>query len=126
MVSDNEYMRKYSLKRYHELRAHTVDLLGGKCVMCSSTELLEIDHIDRSTKEFDLGKEWATSYERYLKEVSKCQLLCRACHSKKSANECSVDHGGGLSGKKNCPCILCKKRKAEYMMDYERKRRNRK
>jgi hypothetical protein len=26
----------------------------------------------------------------------------------------SVEHGGGLSGKKNCKCVPCRARKAEY------------
>lgn len=125
MVSNNEYMRVYMLKRYHERRSATLVLLGGKCVRCGATELLEIDHIDRSTKGFDLTRLWSIVYSEYLEEVAKCQILCRSCHLKKTIAENSVDHGGGLSGKKNCPCAPCKKRKAEYMREYKKNRRAR-
>jgi hypothetical protein len=66
---------------------------------------------------YHLDKPWVI----LIDELSKCQLLCNDCHLDKSKLEGSlgtVDHGGGISGKKNCPCVLCKTRKAEYMKNY--------
>lgn len=63
------------------------------------------------------------SWRRLVTELNKCQLLCRPCHLKKSQTDGSsraVEHGGGESGKKNCPCAPCKARKAEYMANYYR------
>lgn len=42
--------------------------------------------------------------------------VCNA-RAKRSLNE--VEHGGGTSGKKNCPCDLCKVKKAQYQKLYK-------
>ena len=58
------------------------------------------------------------SYEKLVEEMKKCQLLCRRCHLEKSREAKdlgNVDHGGGLSGKRNCKCDPCKAKKAAYM-----------
>lgn len=111
----NEYMRKYLLKRYAERRSEAIEILGGVCAWCGSDEDLEIDHRDRSKKSFDIGKViGGTSRQRYMAELEKCQLLCSACHLDKTSDESSVPHGGGASGKKNCPCEPCKERKSQY------------
>lgn len=65
---------------------------------------------------------WTFSEERLQAELKKCQLLCHDCHREKTLKEISVDHGEGLSGKKNCPCAPCKQRKSEYMVEYNKRR----
>jgi len=67
-------------------------LLGGKCVRCGSTDDLQVDHIEPSTKDLSLRAKhsatfWSWSWERVLAELAKCQLLCRPCHQAKSAGE---------------------------------------
>lgn len=114
----NNYMRDYMKRRYHERRAEAIQLLGSRCVRCNATENLETDHIDRTTKSFDLGKLWSIARHLYLEELEKCQLLCEDCHKKKSALEMSVSHGGGVSGKKNCKCEPCRIKKRDYMRNY--------
>ena len=106
------------------MRAEYVALLGGKCVDCGTDQNLEFDHDDASSKSFDIGK--LLNYAKAVRdaEIRKCVLRCNPCHLKKSIRAGdikSVEHGGGKSGKKNCPCLLCKARKAEYMRGYERK-----
>lgn len=87
-VAYNEYMRKYMLARYHRRRAAAVERLGGKCVDCGSTELLEIDHVDPSAKAFDIGRALATWAEDRLRaEIAKCALRCDECHKAKSRVE---------------------------------------
>lgn len=102
-------------------RQRAVDHLGGRCVVCGSTEGLEFDHVDPATKvlaiSVAIGRCW--SWVRLLVELDKCQLLCTGCHLNKTRGERSVDHGGGASGKRNCPCGPCKARKREYMKQYK-------
>jgi hypothetical protein len=118
----NEYMRIYMAKRYAERKAQTVLVLGGKCVDCGSTERLEIDHILRSTKVLDVSSRTWSSKVYWAEVIEKCTLRCNTCHRRKTAREFSVEHGGGMSGKRNCYCEPCKARKREYMKNYTRSR----
>lgn len=87
--------KKYLLPRYHQRMAAMRQHLGGSCVMCGSTERLEIDHIDPLTKSFDLSKKWGTKWEILLEELTKCQLLCFDCHRlQKSAEESKIRNKG--------------------------------
>jgi hypothetical protein len=114
----NDYQRVYQLARYHRRKAAAIEFLGGKCFQCGSTEGLEIDHIDPALKTFTISKLWSVSKALFYAELRKCQLLCKPHHIEKTRQEQSVEHGGGASGKKNCPCKLCKAKKAEYMSAY--------
>lgn len=120
MANSNAYMNDYMKRRYHERKLEAISLLGGRCFNCSSTRNLELDHIDRKLKNFSLSKLWSISKERYLEELELCQLLCYDCHKEKTRQEASVEHGGGLSGKRNCICISCKIKKREYMQNRKR------
>ena len=62
-------------------------ILGGKCVSCGSKKRLEFDHIDPATKLFNISECHAKSWESFMDEVGKCQLLCRWCHVEKSISE---------------------------------------
>lgn len=113
-------MRNRRLRRREDL----VRYLGGECLRCGSKDDLEIDHRNREDKLFTLsGKGLDTKWSRILEEADKCDLLCSEHHLEKS-KECKdlgqVDHGGGVSGKKNCKCVPCRERKAEYMKNYIR------
>lgn len=108
------YMSEYMLKRYYARRAEAFEVLGGICMQCGTSESLEIDHIDPSTKSFDLGTFWNCARVKFLMELKKCQLLCAKHHKIKSDLELSVGHGQGLTGRRNCYCDLCKPLKQEY------------
>jgi hypothetical protein len=108
-------MRSYMRDRYHQRRAEAVAILGGKCAVCGIQRNLDIDHIDRSTKAMSVNRMAYVSRERFLLELTKCQLLCKKHHIDKTSSEQSVGHGGGRSGKKNCPCIPCRRKHREYM-----------
>lgn len=118
----NEYQRAYQLDRYHRRKREAIAFLGGECVECGSAEQLEIDHIDRALKSFNISNLWGIKEEKFYEELRKCQLLCHFHHTEKTRKENSVSHGEGLSGKRNCPCVPCKQRKAEYMAIYNRTR----
>jgi len=123
MANSKEYMRDYMLRRYYRRKSAALEYLGGKCLVCGTTEELEFDHIDPSTKKYTLARILTSgSNELLQEELEKCQLLCSKHHLEKSLREGdlgSVEHGGGLTGKKNCYCALCKPLKLEY----NRKRR---
>jgi hypothetical protein len=122
LVAYNEYQREYQLTRYHQRKKAAIAQLGGKCALCEVAEDLEIDHIDPALKMLAISRLWSVSEAKFLAELEKCQLLCKPHHAEKTRREQSVDHGGGASGKRNCPCKPCKRRKAEYMSAYTRGR----
>lgn len=105
---------------YDRRHAQAIEQLGGKCVQCGSTYDLEFDHIEPSTKKSVISKMWTASESRFQAELLKCQLLCTSCHLEKTTQEKlktgrKVEHGGGLTGKRNCYCPLCKPLKVAYM-----------
>jgi 5-methylcytosine-specific restriction endonuclease McrA len=73
-------MKEYVLARYHRIRSSYIELKGGKCVSCGSTDRLEFDHIDPDTKLYAIGKLWSRNKGEVDAEVDKCQLLCYDCH----------------------------------------------
>jgi len=118
-----ERHREYELARYHARRADAIVRLGGKCALCETTENLELDHIDPAAKSFDIGEFWSIGWDRYLAELTKCQLLCRPHHIEKSRAENQVMKGGLKHNrwrylKHRCRCDECR-------ADYSVYRRNR-
>lgn len=73
-----EYRKAQNASRRNEALIH----LGGRCVVCGSTDRLEIDHIDRTTKRFPISRPPNTA--AFWEELAKCQLLCYGCHREKS------------------------------------------
>jgi 5-methylcytosine-specific restriction endonuclease McrA len=60
---------------------------GKSCVQCGCSEVsqLEVDHINREEKVSH--RIWSWSEARRHDELRKCQVLCRACHIEKTAQE---------------------------------------
>ena len=115
----------YDLDRYHRRRATAITYLGGICIDCGAKEDLEFDHKDPATKSFNIGAIILHSDSKLYRELDKCVLRCGTHHRARTAKQQGVPHGGGLSGKKNCPCEPCKTRKAKYMREYHNQRRKR-
>ncbi len=114
----NERMKLYMTERYHRRRSEWISSKGGKCVQCGTTDKLEIDHIDPLEKTYNIGTILSGGSEQKVQdELAKCQVLCYDCHKAKTSNDLGAPHGGGVSGKKNCTCELCRARKAEYMRE---------
>ena len=64
-------------------RIKAVELAGGHCLKCGynkSIAALEFHHDDPPTKEFCPSEMMNLKWERILKEISKCTLLCANCH----------------------------------------------
>src|SRR4051794_33200913 len=104
-----DYMANYRERRRTQAKA----LLGGKCALCASTEDLQFDHRDPTTKERNISAMWTCSEVRFLAELEKCQLLCLPCHQAKSANEATARskqvHGTQWSYRHyKCRCPQCR------------------
>lgn len=118
----NAYMREYKRRNYKKIRDLAIAELGGKCAKCGSPENLELDHIDPTTKEIEVGAIHSVSRVRFWAEIKKCQLLCRSCHVKKTL----ADKGqkpakgthGTLSSYRYCHCDACKAGKAAHHRKY--------
>lgn len=124
MVRDPDYDREYQLARYHRIRAEALELLGGQCATCGSTEDLQIDHVDPAAKSFSLSKT-RTSREKWLVELKKCQLLCRSHHKQKTSSEQRRDvHGTwGMIRNRKCRCRICRDFQNAYAREWKRKKR---
>lgn len=83
MATDTEYMRVYMLRRYHARMRLARARLGNLCNRCGSSDGVECDHVDRTTKLFTVGGGWNRPLAVFLAEVDKCQLLCAGCHQLK-------------------------------------------
>lgn len=123
-------MKAYMADRRKKRRAKVFDLLGNKCSKCDSVEDLEVNHIDRTKKNFGLSgagldKAWAKIEE----ELENCELLCRGCHREYtnlqySSGQISTwnkdingefEHGTTrMYQEKKCKCDPCKRAKRIY------------
>lgn len=80
-----------------EAKRAAVAYKGGKCVVCGYNKCLaalDFHHLDSSSKEFGIANyKRPTLSEELLRELDKCILLCRNCHSELHASVGqSVDH----------------------------------
>jgi hypothetical protein len=85
--SRNEYQRKYQKNRYHDRKKQAVDMLGGKCSVCSTTRGLELDHKNPDTKSFNVTKLWSVPEAEFKREVRKCKLLCKKHHRERTGKQ---------------------------------------
>lgn len=80
-----EEMRLYMQERRSRIKAEMLNMLGGECVICGSTDSLDFDHVDPSTKVFQIsGRGLDKPRGTLLVEVKKCQLLCKPHHIEKT------------------------------------------
>lgn len=117
-------MRNYLAERYARRRQMAIDFLGGACVKCGALEDLEIDHIDRSKKSINISKVILASDKKLFAELVKCQVLCEEHHDVKTSHERSVPHGGGVKGRRNCSCELCREAARKYNREFSAAKRN--
>ena len=104
--TNREYQKKWRAQRRQQY------FEGKCCAYCGSTENLELDHIDPSTKESHAI--WTWSKERREAELAKCQPLCHDCHFQKSLKERTKPetHGHVTEYRKGCRCTDCRKANA--------------
>ena len=103
-----------------------LEYLGSRCVNCNSTDILEFDHIDPSTKKFCIATRYDFSRNRLKVELDKCQLLCNSCHWLKTRedrrtleyyikNKKTIHGTSSMYANNNCRCIPCKAAWNEYV-----------
>ena len=128
MANSNQYMREYLKRRYHSRRQEAIESLGGRCVVCGTNQELEFDHKTPVNKTFSISRLWNVKKEKYIKEIRKCQLLCKKCHIKKTREERGQKNArethGTLSSYRYCKCKLCKDANNKYMREYKRRVRS--
>ena len=76
----NKYVTEVGRKK----KKQAVEYLGGKCKICGYNEhmcSLDFHHIDGSTKDENFSSKRGWSWEKLKKELDKCILLCKNCHS---------------------------------------------
>lgn len=106
-----DYLRNYN-RRW--MRARRLAFFGGKCcVMCGSSDNLELDHIDPETK--ITHRIWSWAEDKRLAEIAKCQILCKPCHRIKTASQREAPRHGtsNMYSKHKCRCDLCKEYKSK-------------
>ncbi len=60
------------------------------CQECGYNEIpeaLELDHVDRTKKNFKMSKGHYFSWEKIHRELKNCIVLCSNCHRKKTMEE---------------------------------------
>lgn len=79
---DKAKTRKSRLVLGWAKKLKAIRLLGGKCKCCGETRpwLLEFHHRDESSKDYGMSYLKHHSWEKFVKELAKCDLLCRNCH----------------------------------------------
>lgn len=112
-----------TLAEYENRRHKMLAYLGSKCAICGIEDDLQIDHVDASTKKFDVSKNWSRTWGILEDELNKCQLLCVRHHKEKTKH--NGEGGGGQNkwkdvkhgtvwayNKYRCRCERCKEAKA--------------
>lgn len=127
-------------------KAKAVETKGGQCSICGYDKnyaALEFHHTDPFQKEFSFGlKGIPRSWDRMLKELEKCVLICSNCHGEHHEEEPTIKnnpvyelkgqcetHGytdikmvnRGRNRKPTATCVLCsRERVGKYRKDKKR------
>lgn len=86
-MMNRKYHRDYSRAYYHRRKQKLIDMLGGKCAKCGTTDELTFDHKDPTEKSFSVGKLLNYRWSIILREIEKCQILCAPCHREKNRSD---------------------------------------
>lgn len=104
-----QYQREWTAKRRADY------MVGKSCVVCGSTESLEVDHIDPEQKVSH--RIWTWAIPRRDAELAKCQILCTEHHKQKTRSQRPIPEHGTVSRYSSkahkCRCDLCRKANAE-------------
>ena len=69
--------------RWKDRKIEAIKLLGGKCNICGYCKnyaAMEFHHLDPAKKDTDWAKTREKSWDKIIKELKKCVLLCSNCH----------------------------------------------
>ena len=74
---------KQILERLRENKRKAIEYLGGKCKDCAGVfhqSVYDFHHRDPKEKEESAEKLMHKSWDKIVKEINKCDLLCSNCH----------------------------------------------
>lgn len=74
----------YTTERGRQAKKKAREYLGGKCVHCGYDTFdvaLDIHHVDPSKKDPNFSSMRSWTWERILRELAHCVLLCKNCHT---------------------------------------------
>jgi hypothetical protein len=96
-AAQREYQRQWMANRRAEY------LADRSCVLCGSTDALEIDHSNPRLKVEH--RIWSWSRPRLEAELAKCIVVCHRCHNERHQLERPKHGAGGY--KRGCRCDVC-------------------
>jgi predicted Zn-ribbon and HTH transcriptional regulator len=85
-ISEEEFKRRRTqlvIDHRRRKKLKLIEYKGGKCKYCGYNRCissLDFHHRNPKEKSFGINECMCYSYERILKEVDKCDLVCRNCH----------------------------------------------
>lgn len=121
LPAHHAFQREWQNSRYSERRAYAIEVLGGKCRECGSTERLTVH---TST---EVGSSTIMRYgdKRFLETLKIAYLICFKCLNKLKVPR-YTEHGVGR-GIHNCKCEPCikayKEHHAARMKDYRKRKK---
>lgn len=84
----------YTLAKGQENRLYMLEKLGGHCINCGFDKFkssLDIHHLDPNEKDVAFGTVRYWKRDKIDKELEKCVILCRNCHSAYHNGELEID-----------------------------------
>ena len=100
--ADPDKQRDHQRNWMRQRRQGLIAALGGKCVVCGTTENLEFHHVDPTLKERQISSVISRRQAKTHPELAKCELRCEEHHN--SAH--SANHGHTL-WRRGCRCAIC-------------------
>lgn len=91
-LNNKDEINRKRRERKAKHKKHVIDMLGGCCVGCGTTQNLQFDHIDRTTKSCNVTQLLAGKLDKLVEEAQKCQLLCDNCHRTKTLINHDCNH----------------------------------
>ncbi len=79
----------YQNKRLNRQKVRAIEHLGGSCKDCGRTGhpvIFDFHHLDMGAKEFEWARLRRKSWDKIVKELDKCVLLCSPCHRLRHVN----------------------------------------
>jgi hypothetical protein len=79
-----DYLIAAVAKRRRVIKEKAITYKGGACTFCGYNrclDALDFHHLDETKKKFGLSKDGITgSWEKTVKELDKCIIVCSNCH----------------------------------------------
>lgn len=79
-----EGVNQHKIDIRRRFKNEIVDIYGGECQACKikvHQSAYDFHHVDESKKKFQLSSPTTRSWESFLKEATKCVMLCKNCHA---------------------------------------------